>query len=94
LACTNFTPGKGHQVSKKKKREVVGLFGVGLDNEDGHNRITRSDNFVLLGGSQETHEQMQDIAIRFDETLKEKGKNLQETCVEEVIEILYKVSEK
>lgn len=80
-------------MSKKKKREVIGLLGVGLDNEDGHSRITRSENFVLLGGSEETHEQMQDIAIRFDESLKEKGKDLRETCVEEVIEILYRVSE-
>lgn len=83
-------------MSKKKKKnepELVGLMGVGLDNEDGHSRITRSENFVLFGGSKETHEQMQDIAIRFDESLKNKGKTLQESAVEEVIELLYRAAE-
>jgi len=82
-------------VSKKKKpeREVIALMGVGLDNDDGHSRITRSDNFVLMGGSKETHEHMQDIAIRFDEALKNKGKALQEAEVDEVIELLHKAAE-
>ena len=51
---------------KKKEPEVVGFLGVGLDNGDGHQRLTRTENFLLVGGSQETHEKMQDVSIRFN----------------------------
>src|SRR4051794_35199273 len=37
------------------------LLGLGLDG-DGQVRITRGENFLLLGGSQTTHEEMQDTA--------------------------------
>jgi len=80
--------------SDRNQRQVIGLFGVGLDNKDEHTRITRSEHFVLLGGSAETHEQMQDTAIRFSEALRDQGKTLQETSVEEVIDLLYEAVEK
>jgi hypothetical protein len=75
------------------KTEVVGLVGVGLDSVDEHKRITKSEEFLLVGGSKETHENMQDIAIRFSESLKKRGKRLPETPVEEVIELLHKATE-
>jgi hypothetical protein len=66
----------------------VGLLGVGLDNGDGHTRLTRGENFLLVGGSAETHERMQDTALRFDEALRRRGKALQETSAEEAIDLL------
>jgi hypothetical protein len=77
------------KTSKKSKPQVVGFVGVGLDNEDGEQRITRSEHFFLLGGSQETHERMQDTAIRVDEQVRRRGKPLRELPVEEVIEIFH-----
>lgn len=73
---------------RKKDVEVVGFLGVGLDNEDGHQRLTKSEHFFLVGGSEDTHERMQDTAIRFDESLKKKGKSLQETTHEEAVDLL------
>jgi len=70
------------------QREVVGFLGVGLDNKDGHQRLTRSDNFLLIGGSEETHERMQDTAIRFDEALRKRGKSLQEASADEALDLL------
>ncbi|MBI2805194.1 MAG: hypothetical protein HYX68_09480 [Planctomycetes bacterium] len=75
--------------TKTNKPEVVGLLGVGLDKDDGHQRITRAEEFVLLGGSQETHERMQDVAIHVTETLKTKGKRLQDASIEEVFDLMY-----
>ena len=75
----------------KKKPEVVGFVGVGLDNQDGHQRITQSEYFFLVGGSEETHERMQDTAIRFNEGLKERGKTLKETEPREALDLLFKV---
>jgi len=71
-----------------KTGQVVGFLGVGLDGDDGHKRMTRAENFLLVGGSAETHERMQDTAIRFDEKLKGRGKTLQETSPEEAIDLL------
>lgn len=59
----------------KKKRS---LLGVGLDNEDGHVRVTRGENFHLLGGSEETHESMQEKCIKFNEKLTRRGKQLED----------------
>ena len=68
---------------------VVGFLGVGLDNKDGEQRISQSEHFFLVGGSHDTHERMQDTAIRFDENLRRRGKMLKETTVDEAIDILH-----
>jgi len=69
-------------------RQLVGFFGVGLDNDDGEKRVTRSPHFLLVGGSEETHERMQDTAIRFQEKLQDRGKTLEETSTEEALDLL------
>jgi hypothetical protein len=71
-----------------KRAEILGFLGVGLDNKDGHQRLTRSDHFLLVGGSADTHERMQDTAIRFDEALRKRGKSLQEASTEEALDLL------
>lgn len=73
-----------------EKSPIQGIVGLGLDQarEDGDRRITQSENFLLVGGSEETHERMQDTALRFDEKLREKGKRLQDASVEEVRDLL------
>ncbi len=78
---------------ESSKRQVVGFLGVGLDNKDGHHRLTQSEHFLLIGGSQETHERLQETAIRFDEGLEKRGKRLTDISVEEVIEILHESDE-
>jgi len=83
-------------VTKKRnddEKRVVGFLGVGLDNKDGHKRVTTSEHFFLVGGSAETHERMQGTAIRFGETLRSRGKILEDIPVEEVIEILHEARE-
>lgn len=73
---------------------VVGFVGVGLDARDGDTRLTRTEHFVLIGGSQETHEKMQDTAIKFNEKLRRRGKKLEETAVAEVIQLFHEAEEK
>lgn len=80
--------------SKAQTKEIVGLLGVGLDNQDEHKRVTKGEEFLLVGGSEETHERMQDIAIHVTESLKNKGKRLQDACAEEVIELMQKAMER
>jgi hypothetical protein len=75
--------------NKKKKRKAV-LLGVGLDS-DSHKRVTTGPNFVLAGGSQETHEQMTEKAIKINEKLNAKGKQLEEVSAEEFDDIAHSV---
>jgi len=74
--------------TKKDKGQVVGLIGLGLDNKDGHHRLTRAEDMVLLGGSEATHEAMQNVAMRFGESLRKRGKRLHDASVDEVIDLL------
>jgi hypothetical protein len=74
--------------NKQGKRELVGFLGIGLDEKDGHQRLTKTEHFFLLGGSQETHERMQDTAIRFNESLQHKKKPLQTLSPDEAIDLL------
>jgi hypothetical protein len=72
------------------KKQIIGMIGIGLDNHDGHKRLTHSEHFLLLGGSAATHERMQDTAIRFEASLKQRVKRLQDASVEETLELLRK----
>ena len=72
-------------VSKKHKVKAL-LLGVGLDS-DGHKRITTGPNFALLGGSQETHEEMTEKAVKINEKLKAMSKELHEVSREEFDDI-------
>jgi hypothetical protein len=67
-----------------------GLLGVGLDNQDGHKRVTRGERFVIAGGSAETHERMTETVIKTFEELKQRRKDLNEVEPKELAEIIGK----
>ena len=73
----------------KRARKAV-MLGVGLDS-DGHKRVTSGDNFLLAGGSKETHEQMTEKAIKINEKLSAKGKRLETVSREEFDDIAHEV---
>lgn len=74
---------------KPSKRKAV-LLGVGLDS-DGHKRVTKGPNFALVGGSKDTHEQMTEKAVKINEKLKARGKQLEEVSREEFDDIAHEV---
>lgn len=63
------------------------LLGLGLDCKDGHVRVTKGKNFRLYGGSEETHEVMQEKAIKFNEQLDKRRKSLDTINEQELREI-------
>ena len=75
---------------KKRPRRKAWMLGVGLDT-DGHKRLTTGPNFVLAGGSEETHDVMTEKAIKINEKLAAKGKQLEEVSHEEFDEIAQSV---
>ena len=78
-------------VNNKNKKSL--MLGVGLDNQDGHKRITKGDNFYLVGGSEESHERMTETAIKVNEKLSSKGKTLEDISEKEFIDIVREVNE-
>ncbi len=70
------------------------LLGVGLDDAAGHKRITKGDNFCLVGGSEETHDRMTETAIKFNEKLSARGKRLSEVEPDEFADLMREASEK
>jgi hypothetical protein len=74
---------------KKGRRKAV-MLGLGLDS-DGHKRMTTGSNFVLMGGTQETHEVMTEKAIKINEKLTARGKQLEEVSREEFDDIAHSV---
>lgn len=64
------------------------LIGVGLDNQDGHVRVTQGNNFSLYMGSESTHEHMQELCIKLNEKLDRRGKSLGELSRNELTDLL------
>lgn len=80
-------------MSKKKKRKnapSAALLGLGLDNQDGHKRITTGERFAIVGGSAETHERMTETVVKTFEELKQRRKDLDQIEPTELAEILHK----
>lgn len=64
-------------------------MGLGLDNDDGHKRITRAEQFSIIGGSEATHNRMTETVIKTFETLHRKGKTLDTVDKEELFDTLH-----
>ena len=75
---------------KTKHASRAVLLGIGLDS-DGHKRVTTGPDFALVGGKQETHDEMTEKAIKISEKLAAKGKRLEEVSREEMDDIAHSV---
>jgi hypothetical protein len=76
---------------RPKRRPHAGILGLAFDADDGQKRITRGPNFVLAGGSAETHGLMQETAIKINEHLDRAGKQLADVSVRELREIVAEI---
>lgn len=76
-----------------KKPENQGVLGIGLDASDGHKRLTRGRDFLLAGGSEETHARMQETMIKVTERLEQRGKQIRDASQEELRDAFEEASE-
>ncbi|QDV75533.1 hypothetical protein [Botrimarina mediterranea] len=72
--------------------QVAGVLGVGLDATDGHKRLTRGQDFLLAGGSEETHSRMQETMIKVTEKLGDRGKRIRDASPEELRDLIGEAS--
>lgn len=72
---------------KKPKADAL-LLGVGFDATDGHKRITKARDALLVGGSEDTHLEMREKVVKFNEELDRRGMRLADVrCEDELREI-------
>ncbi|MHB1036050.1 MAG: hypothetical protein ACYC35_16795 [Pirellulales bacterium] len=79
--------------ASSENRKSAALLGVAFDAEDGQTRLTRGKNFVLMGGSDETHAVMQETAVKINEHLDQRGKRLEDVSVRELRDICREIAE-
>lgn len=62
----------------KDQKAHVGQLNAGIVgcDDDGHKRITRGPNILVVGGCQEGHEKGREIIIRANEALDRKGREV------------------
>jgi hypothetical protein len=78
------------KVTRRRKPKSAHLLGVGLDNDDGHKRLTSAEQFTIVGGSEETHGRMTETVVKTFETLKRRGKSLHAVEPRELADIIAK----
>jgi hypothetical protein len=74
----------------RKKRQAA-LLGLAFDADDGHKRITRGPNFLLAGGSEDTHGLMQEAAMKINERLQQSGRDLADVSIKELRDIVAEI---
>jgi hypothetical protein len=70
------------------ERRVAGLLGLAFDAEDGHKRITRGKNFLLAGGSEQTHGRMRETIVKVTDDLDSRGLDLADVSIDELRDML------
>jgi len=75
-------------VYKPDEQRIVGILGLGLDNEDRHVRVTKGKNFQIYFGSESTHERMQETCLKINEKLDRRGRCLEDLSREEFMDLV------
>ena len=78
------------KVTRRRKPKSAHLLGLGLDNSDGHKRLTSAEQFTIVGGSEETHGRMTETVTKTFESLKRRGKTLERVEPKELADIIAK----
>lgn len=68
----------------RPSQRSAALVGLAFDAEDDQKRLTRGPNFVLFGGSADTHSVMQETAVKVNERLEKRGKRLEDVSPSEL----------
>jgi len=75
-------------MSDRDRSRIVHILGLGLDNDDGHTRLTRADQFTVAGGSEQTHERITETLIKTCEVLERRGRSLNDADTSEIAELI------
>ena len=80
-------------MDRGKKDIMRSIVGLGVDNPDGHERLTEGENFKIHDGSEESHALMQDLCIRINQELEARGQRLEHLSRSEFVQLLHDLDE-
>ncbi|NRA11185.1 MAG: hypothetical protein HRT57_04430 [Crocinitomicaceae bacterium] len=75
-------------MSEAGKSRVVGLLGIGFDNDDGHIRISHSEHSKIFMGSKESHHVLQQMCIDIEEAVRLSGRELSDYTSDEFLKLI------
>lgn len=75
-------------------RPLDKLYGIAPPSKDGHTRLTRAEDFEVIGGSQEVHEKLREITTKVDEGIKKTGRRIKEVSAQELGERIQEAVDK
>jgi len=67
---------------------VAGILGLAFDADDGHKRITRGKDFLLAGGSEQTHGIMRETIVKVTEKLDARGQRIADVSVDQLRDLI------
>jgi hypothetical protein len=73
------------------RRLRAALIGFGLDDRDEHHRIITGAQYLLVGGSAETHAELLETMLRLDSELERLGQGLGDVTPTELAEIAWRI---
>lgn len=73
------------------RRLRAALIGFGLDDRDEHHRIITGSQYLLVGGSAETHAELLETMLRLDSELERLGQGLGDVTPTELAEIAWRI---
>lgn len=73
------------------RRVQAKIIGLGLDGRGGPHRIITGRDYLMLGGSQETHDEMLETVLRLEVELERRGQELGEVGPEDLAEIAWRI---
>ena len=79
--------------SDERPLNIAGLVGLGFDARPDEKRVTRGKNFLLLGGSRQTHGRMVETVLAFNELVDKRGKRIEEVNARDLGEIAEELRE-
>lgn len=76
---------------KANQKKIIRLLGVGFDAEDGHIRITNSEQYDVLMGSDESHDFIRKLIRKIEDELEAQQLTLDDFTPEEFSEFVKKI---
>jgi hypothetical protein len=77
--------------SAPPRRIRAALIVLGLDSYDHHQRLTRGEQSLVLGGSAETHDELRETVLRMELELDRQGQRLGDLDPLELAELAWRI---
>ncbi|MDX2035385.1 MAG: hypothetical protein SFX72_01940 [Isosphaeraceae bacterium] len=67
------------------------MIGFGLDGSDTPRRLTTSEQCLMIGGSEDTHDEMVETVLRLESELERRGRRLGDVTPTELADIAWRI---